>query len=171
MGFGAYDRFAPLPEELSGLKFPFTARFYIRRALCPAVDVEESARLLDLAMQSVLASGLGSASPESTALVLYLSRRYLEQSTPNVPQLEAAYYALTFKPHVGEAVREEKARLMKSFEVAHRLCQLFTASGEQEKVKYYADKSLEFLDHGPQYLAASFANHPLRREFENYSKK
>ncbi len=170
LGFATYDRFAELPEELQGLNFPLTARWYIRRALCPATNLNENARLLDLAMQSVLNSGLGSASPESTALALYLTRKYMEQPTPSSPDLEAAYVALTYKPHVGEAIKEEKARLLKSFEVANRLCELFAERGEHEKVQYYANKSLEFLDHGPKYLSQAFEKHPLRPVFHNYAK-
>ena len=169
LGFVAYDRFAELPKELQGLSFPFTARWYIRRALLDS-KLSETARLLDLAMQSVLNSGLGSASPESTALVLYLAQRYLDEPEPSLPDLEAAHFALTYKPHVGEAVKEEKARLMKSFEVAHRLCELFSKQNEKEKVQFYAHKSLDILDHGPKYLSSSFENHPLRPVFEQFSK-
>jgi hypothetical protein len=171
LGCATYDRLAALPKELEGLNFPLSARWYIRRALCPASKLNESARLLDLAMQSVLNSGLGSASPEATALVLYLTQRYLEQPTPSLPDLEAAHHALTFKPHIGEAVKEEKARLLKSFEVAHRLCELFVQQGDREKVRFYAEKSLRFLDHGPKYLSSSFENHPLREVFIKYSSE
>lgn len=171
LGLATYDRFAALPEELQGLNFPLPSRWYIRRALCPANEVEETARLLDLAMQNVLNSGLGSASPESTALVLYLTRRYMEEPTPSLPDLEAAYIALTFKPHVGEAIKEEKARLLKSFEVAHRLCQVYSEQGNHEKVHYFAARSIDLLDNCPPYLVSTFSSHPLRAEFMKYSQQ
>lgn len=172
LGFVTYDRFAELPEEFRGLNFPFLSRWYIRRALCPVTKLEETARLLDLAMQNVLNSGLGSASPESTALVLYLTRRYMKEPNPSIADLEAAYQALTYKPHVGEAVREERARLMKSFEVAHLLCKFYSQGPHADpgKVRHYASRSLEFIDNGPKYLIKSFENHPLRSDFIKFSK-
>jgi hypothetical protein len=175
--FFIYDRFAALPNELNDKKFPLLARFYIRRALCPVNSIEETARCLDLAMQRVLASGLGSASPESTALVLFLARLYLEASESNnnnssIPDLEAAFHALTFKPHVGEAIKEELARLELSFKVAQRLCSFYSSKSHcnPEKVHFYAGRSLEFMDSGPSYLKTKFSDHELRKEFQKYKK-
>ena len=169
-GFFLYDRFAPLPGELENLKFPFLARIRIRRALCPANSIQETARQLDLAMQSVLNAGIGSASPESTALVLYLSRLYLDAKEPSIPDLEAAHYALTFKPHVGEAVKEETARIELSFKVAERLCSFFSSNGHEnrEKVQFYAGKSVELMENGPNYLKSHFENHQLKLKFKKY---
>lgn len=172
VGFAIYDKFAVLPEELKNLNFPLPARFYIRRALCPANSIDETARYLDLAMQRVMAAGIGSASPESTALVLYLARLYLEAENGNVSDLEAAHYALTFKPHVGEAVREELARISLSFKVAERLCALYSSPGheDREKVRFYANKSLELMENGPNYLKSHFENHPLLPKFKQFAK-
>lgn len=169
-GFLIYDRMAELPEELRGLNFPFTARFAIRRALCRTASLDDTARHLDTAMQRVLSSGLGSASPESTALVLYLARRYLEAADPRLMDLEAAHLALTYKPHVGESIREERARLELSFRVAERLCRLYEAEPHRNlaKVHFFASKSLEFLNHGPSYLQSAWTSHPLRSQFTKY---
>lgn len=166
--FVVYDRFAELPLEFKGLNFPLFARFYIRRALCPATSLAEEARYLDLAMQKVFNSGLGSASPESTALVLYLARQYLEAEQPSVPDLEAAYSALTFKPHVGEAIKEERARLELSFKICERLCQIYKSEKQPEKARLLAEKALNFMNNGPSYLKDGFANHPLRSVFNSY---
>ena len=169
-GFVIYDRLAGLPLELQNLKFPLPARFYIRRALCPANSIQETARYLDLAMQKVLSSGIGSASPESTALVLYLARLYLEiEGNSNISDLEAAHYALTFKPHVGEAVKEELARIELSFKVAERLCKFYSTENP-EKCHFYANKSIELMENGPNYLKSAFENHPLKSQFHNYLK-
>lgn len=172
-GFFVYDRFSDLPEELKKLNFPFSARFYIRRALCPANSIQETARFLDLAMQKVLNSGIGSASPESTALVLYLSRLYLEAKDINLPDLEAAHYALTFKPHVGEAIKEELARLELSFKVADRLCSFYSSNAHvnSEKVQFYANKSIGLMENGPNYLVSKFENCPLKLKFQEYLNK
>lgn len=172
-GFFLYDRFAALPEELEKLNFPFPARFHIRRALCPANSIQETARHLDLAMQKVLNAGVGSASPESTALVLYLSRLYLDAKEPSIPDLEAAHYALTFKPHVGEAVQEETARIELSFKVADRLCSFFSSKNHEdwEKVHFYAGKSVDLMENGPSYLKSRFENHQLKSKFKEFLKK
>lgn len=171
-GFFVFDRFAPLPAELQNLKFNLPARFYIRRALCFSSSISDKAKFLDLAMQKVLASGVGSASPESTALVLYLARLYLEAPNTNMSDLEAAHFALIFKPHVGEAVKEEKARLELSLKVADRLCAFYSSPPhtDTEKVHHYASKSLEFIDNGPAYLHSAFANHPLKESFKKYKQ-
>lgn len=171
-GFFLYDKFAELPQELQNLNFPLLARYHIRRALCPANSLEETARQLDLAMQKVLNSGIGSASPESTALVLYLSKLYLDAKDPSIPDLEAAHYALTFKPHVGEAVKEESARIELSFKVADRLCTFFSSKGHEnlEKVQYFATKSIHLMDNGPSYLKNQFENHHLKSKFKEYIK-
>ena len=166
--FFIYDRFAPLPEEFMNLNFPLSARFYIRRALFPANSIQETARFLDLAMQKVLSSGIGSASPESTALVLFLARQYLESAQPSISDLEAAYYALTFKPHVGEAVKEEIARLELSFKVADKLCSFYSSSGPHqnlEKVDFYSNKSIKLMENGPECIKARFENHPFKTKF------
>lgn len=172
-GFFLYDRFAALPEELENLNFPFPARFHIRRALCPANSIQETGKQLDLAMQKVLNSGIGSASPESTALVLYLSRLYLDAKEPSIPDLEAAHYALTFKPHVGEALKEEAARIELSFKVAERLCSFFSSNGHEnwEKIQFYAGKSVELMENGPNYLKSRFQNHQLKLKFMEYLNK
>ena len=172
-GFVIYDRFAGLPLEFQNLNFPLPARFYIRRALCPANSIQETARFLDLAMQKVLLAGIGSASPESTALVLYLSRLYLEtEGGAHISDLEAAHYALTFKPHVGEAVKEELARIELSFKVAERLCQFYSTEGHEssEKCQFYANKSIELIQNGPNYLKSKFDNLPLKSKFQKYQK-
>ena len=169
-GFFLYDRYAPLPEELQNLNFPFPARFHIRRALYPANSCQETARHLDLAMQKVLNAGIGSASPESTALVLYLSRLYLDAKEPSISDLEAAHYALTFKPHVGEAVKEEEARIELSFKVAERLCSFFASNGHEnwEKVQFYAGKSVDLMENGPSYLKRRFEDHQLKSKFKDF---
>lgn len=170
-GFVIYDRFAGLPLELQNLNFPLPARFYIRRALCPANSIQDTARFLDLAMQKVLLAGIGSASPESTALVLYLARLYLEtEGDAHISDLEAAHYALTFKPHVGEAVKEELARIELSFKVAERLCQFYSTAGHEnsEKCQFYAKKSIELMENGPNYLKTKFENHPLKHKLQQY---
>lgn len=169
-GFFVYDRIAELPEELENLNFPFPARFYIRRALCPANSIHQTARHLDSAMQKVLNAGLGSASPESTALVLYLARLYLEADEPSIPDLEAAHYALTFKPHVGEAVKEEIARIELSFKVADRLCHFFSTGphADSEKAHHYAEKSINLMENGPTYLKSRFESHPLKARFNQF---
>lgn len=172
-GFVIYDRLAGLPLELQNLNFPLPARFYIRRALYPVNSIQETARFLDLAMQKVLLAGIGSASPESTALVLYLARLYLEtESDAHISDLEAAHYALTFKPHVGEAVKEELARIELSFKVAERLCQFYSTEGHEnsEKCQFYANKSIELMENGPNYLKSKFENLPLKSEFQKYQK-
>lgn len=167
-GFVIYDRIAALPEELKNLSFPLPARFYIRRALCPANSIQETAKFLDLAMQSVLTAGIGSASPESTALVLYLARLYLDAKEPSIPDLEAAHYALTFKPHVGEAIKEEAARIELSFKVAQKLCSFYNSQNNSEKAQFYAKKSIDLMENGPTYLKNRFENHPLKPEFQKY---
>jgi hypothetical protein len=172
-GFVIYDRFAELPKEMKNLNFPLPARFYIRYALCPVNSIQTTAKYLDLAMQNVLASGIGSASPESTALVLYLARLYLEDNNSSISDLEAAHYALTFKPHVGEAVREELARIELSFPVAERLCSFYSSSGHEdsENVSFYANKSLKIMNDGPEYVRSKFSNHPLKEYFQGFVKR
>jgi hypothetical protein len=172
-GFVIYDRLAGLPLELQNLNFPLPARFYIRRALCPANSIQETARYLDLAMQKVLLAGIGSASPESTALVLFLARLYLEtDGDAHISDLEAAHYALTFKPHVGEAVKEELARVELSFKVADKLCKFYSTAGHEndEKVQFYAHKSIELMENSASYLKSKFENHPLKSQFLQYHK-
>ena len=162
-----------LPADLDNLHYPLLARFYIRRGLYRwkrenlGKYLPDLAKDLDSAMQVVLNSGLGSASPESTALVIFLSRCYLEAAEPSLPDLEAAYVALTFKPHVGEGVKEERKRLEMSFEIANRLCQLYASSNPQ-KVRMYAESALVTLEHGPVYLQSSWGNHPLKPVLKHY---
>jgi hypothetical protein len=96
-----YDRFASLPEPLNQTHFPLISRFYIRKALWNGSDLEAVAKSLDAALWGVLAAGYGAASPQATALVVYLSRRYLADPNTQPTQLEDAMTALLHKPHVG----------------------------------------------------------------------
>lgn len=96
-----YDRFASLPEPLNQTHFPLISRFYIRKALWNGSDMESVAKSLDSALWGVLAAGYGAASPQATALVVYLSRRYLADPNTQPTQLEDAMIALMHKPHVG----------------------------------------------------------------------
>jgi hypothetical protein len=173
--FMLYDKLAELPPEFLNLQLPLRARFHVRRALWSwnersGEGIDELARQLDLALQAVLNSGLGAASPESTALVLFLSRCYLEAPKTAPSDLEASHAALIFKPHVGESIREERSRLSLSFLVADRLCKIYASPqcSDPDKVRYYASKSLQLLDGGPSYLRAEWTDHPLRSVFRQY---
>lgn len=97
-----YDRLAPLPDQLRPHRFPLLARIYIRKALLfGSKDTEALAKDLDNALWAVLQAGLGAASPQATALLVYLSQRYVEDPLVPTEKLEAALNALTHKPHVG----------------------------------------------------------------------
>lgn len=164
--FYIYDRLAAIPPELQNLHFPLPARFYIRLALFPTNSIQETAKYLDLALKNVLSAGIGSASPESTGLVIFLSKLYLDAKESSIPDLEAAHYALTFKPHVGEALKEEIARVDFSFKVADRLCSFYSSTGHEnlEKVHFYSKKSLELME-----AVSSLRDHPLKQKFNNYA--
>ncbi|PJF16873.1 hypothetical protein PSACC_03321 [Paramicrosporidium saccamoebae] len=137
--FGTYERLSPFPEPLN-VSFPLSSRYFIRRALWTD-SLADKAYYLDKALQHVLSSGLGAASPQSTALVIYLSMLYMADPTPNVHNLMASHAALIHKPHIGEGVREEQARLEMAFKVAERLCDLFKEC-DPARAKEYAEHSL-----------------------------
>lgn len=168
---GIYERANPLPEPLSACHYPLRARWCIRRALWAEAGrtgepvTEQEAYWLDQAMRVVLDAGYGAASPQSTGLVIYLSRRYAEERLPRSAHLLASFAALTHKPHVGEGANEERARLEMAFEVADRLVGLSSeqlAPGERIEV---ASKVLTILDRSPPYLRAGWKDHPLREKF------
>lgn len=118
-----YDRLAQLPDPLHKNKFPLLARFYIRKALLThkTDDTDGIARDLDSALAAVLSSGLGAASPQATSLIIYATKRYLENPNTSLERFEQALAALLKKPHVGEALDEELARLEMGIDVARRL--------------------------------------------------
>lgn len=118
-----YDRLAPLPEPLDRHPFPLLARIYIRKALLmnKEGDVDGLAKDLDSALGAVLSAGLGAASPQATALLVFLSQRYLEDSKTPSSRLEEALAALLHKPHVGESLEDEQARLEMGMKVLGRL--------------------------------------------------
>lgn len=169
---GIYERVNPLPELLNNYDYPLQARWYIRRALWSKEGkvgepvTEREAYWLDQAMRSILKAGYGAASPQSTGLVIYLSRRYAEERVPRPAYLLASFAALTHKPHVGEGANEERARLEMAFEVADRLVGL---SAEQLAPKERIDvatKVLTILDRSPPYLRVGWTDHPLRGKFQ-----
>lgn len=134
-----YDRLAGYPEPLGRHRFPLVARLYIRKSLLlrKPDDLEGIAKDLDCALGAVLTSGLGAASAQATALVIYLSKLYLESSqTPNC-RLEDALAALLHKPHVGESLEDEKARLKMGFEVVKRLHSVYSADKADELLDRY----------------------------------
>lgn len=134
-----YDRLAPLPEPLSKHSFPLMARVYIRKALLlnREHDVEGLAKDMDAALAAVLSAGLGAASPQATALLIYLSDRYLqEQQTPS-NRLEEALVALMHKPHVGEALEDEQARLEMGMKVLGRLHGMYQGQKARDLLDRY----------------------------------
>lgn len=134
-----YDRISGYPEPLGRHRFPLIARLYIRKSMLlrKPDDLEGIAKDLDSALGSVLTSGLGAASPQATALVIYLSQLYLKSSdTPN-SRLEEALAALLHKPHVGESLDDEKARLRMGFEVLKRLHSVYSADRAAELLDRY----------------------------------
>jgi hypothetical protein len=133
-------------------------------------ELTNKAYYLDQAMRAVLNSGYGAASPQSTALVLYLSQLYLDAPTPEIGNLMASHAALTHKPHVGEGVKEERARLEMSFTVANRLCDLL-AEVDPDAAREYATKSLNTMERAPPFLGNSIRNHPLRDRFRRIVEK
>ena len=164
--YSLYERWAPLPFD-SNLRFPLLAKYYIRRALW-AGSLDQKAFYLDQAMRRVLAAGLGAASPQSTALVIYLSQLYLEQQPhPDPASLRASHAALVHKPHIGEGAAEERARLEMSFKVADRLCDLLREAGDPSGAAEYAEKALSILERAPPYLRRHWVNHPLRPKFRS----
>lgn len=165
-----YERTRPLPEPLAGSHYPLAARWYIRRALWSGAGrgepvTEEEAYWLDQAMRAVLGAGYGAASPQSTALVIYLSRRYAEERSPRPTHLLASFAALTHKPHVGEGALEERARLEMAFEVADRLVGLPAEQLAPAERTNIATKALTIMDKSPPYLRETWTRHPLREEF------
>lgn len=96
-----YDRYASLPEPLNQTRFPITSRFYIRKALWHGNDLEAVSKALDGAFWGVMTAGYGAASPQAASLVVYLSRRYINDPSAKNNQLEASFAALLHKPHVG----------------------------------------------------------------------
>ncbi len=116
-----YDRLAALPEPLNRHRYPFLARIFIRKALLfHSNNVDAMAKDLDSALWAVMNAGLGAASPQSTALVIFISKQFLKEGDPK--KLEEALAALTHKPHVGEALEDEKARLEMGLDVVQHLC-------------------------------------------------
>lgn len=159
-----YERHAPLPPPLGGTPFPLLARLHIRRAMW-AGSVAERTRHLDGAMRRVLASGLGAASPQATALLVYLSQLYCEQREPDVRDLAASFAALSHKPHVGEGVREERARLEMSLCVAARLCDVLQHR-DPARCAAYAQRALDAMQHAPPHIGGgAWADHPLKARF------
>lgn len=130
------DRLAELPEPLNQTRFPLLARFYIRKALLlHPNDIDAASKDLDDALWAVMWAGCGAASPQATALLVYLAKRYLDDSATSPARLEAALTSLLHKPHVGkephtltsvqlsvgEALADEKLRLEMSLQILRRL--------------------------------------------------
>jgi len=158
-----HDHLSPLPPALLHTRFPLLARLYISRAMW-ARAMDGKAYYLDRAMARVLASGLGAASPQATALLVYLSQLYCEQDEPDVRHLAASLAALCHKPHVGEGVREERARLEMSFRVAAKLCDLLQHA-DPARCAEYAGRALDTMQCAPPSVGAKWANHPLKARF------
>lgn len=164
--YGIYDRSNPFPSPLDQCDYPLMARYYIRKALWTE-NISDKAYNLDWAMQKVLAAGYGPASPQSTALVMYLSQLYLDERPLKLENLTASYAALTHKPHVGEGVKEERARLELSFQVAATLCSLL-AKSNPEGAAEFAKRALATMDKAPPFLSKNWKNHPLRDTLSAY---
>ena len=166
--WGIYDRKFPLPAPLD-IDFPLAATFHIRRALwCSALA--DKAYHLDQAMRRVLTAGLGAASPQSTALVVFLSQLYLEAETVDLENLRASFAALIHKPHIGEGVSEERQRIEMAFKVADKLCRTLIERGDTQEAKDYAARVLKLFSQAPPYLKNKWTDHPLRSNFESFLK-
>lgn len=163
--FGIYERLNPLTPPLN-VSFPLTARYYVRRALWSG-PLEQKAYYLDKAMQRVLSAGLGAASPQSTALVVYLSQLYLEERPPQLEHLRASYVALSHKPHIGEGVAEERSRLEMSFRVADKLMEILKPI-DLHAAREYAASSLMKIEKAPPFLGPTIKNHPLADKFRTF---
>lgn len=161
-----YERISPLPAPLSAVRFPLAARYHIHRALWSS-ELETKGYHLDQAMRRVLAAGLGAASPQSTALVVYLSQLYLEAEPLDLDSLRASFAALTHKPHVGEGIAEERQRLEMAFKVADKLCKGLVERGGKQEAMDYATRVLTILDKAPPFLKNNWTDYPLRRNFES----
>jgi hypothetical protein len=78
----------------------------------------------------------------------------------------ASHAALTHKPHVGEGVKEEQARLEMAFKVAEKLCDLFRES-DPVRAKGYAEHSIATMTKAPPYLRDLWKEHYLMTKFKS----
>lgn len=156
-----YEYFHPLPAPLNECHYPLRARWYIHQALWNSSSLPRQAYRLDQALRVILQGGYGAASPQATNLVIYLSQQYLNQESPRAEDLSASFKALVHKPHVGEGVAEERARLEMAFKVAARLIQTLSIEDQHE----IAQRVITIMDKAPYYLG-NWKNHPLRSTFE-----
>lgn len=160
-----YDFSTPLPAPFNSNDYPFLARFWIRKAL--QWDSTEWQRLKDIehARSVVISTNpSGHVSPQATHLLVYASLRKLSLH-PTIPELLQIYHTLTKKPHVGEGMTEERARLEASFEVSKQLCQMYLEHGQVEGAREQAERCLEMMNKGAPYLTKRWSEHPLKHTF------
>jgi len=132
-----YARLSALPPPLDNHSFPLMARLHIYKAMLilkSKSDVEGVARELDAALEAVMAAGLGAASPQATALLVYLTQLYVSDSQSTPRKLEEALTALLHKPHVGEALAEEETRLKAGLQVVQRLHSMHSGTPRAEEL-------------------------------------
>jgi hypothetical protein len=163
LSIAAYEHFVPLPDAIATCPYPVLARYFIRRSLW-CENIEDAAYYLDQAMRAVLRLGYGAASPQATGLAVYLSELYLQQEPPSKAHLLASFAALTHKPHIGEAVSEERSRLEMSFKVADRLLDIIPWDAHEQRHEI-ARKVLMTMEKAPKYLSKGWQDHPLKGRF------
>lgn len=162
-----YDRMAPLPEQLAKHQFPLMARVYIRKSLLlhKSDDLEGIAKDLDAALAAVISSGLGVASPQATALVVFLTKIYLDSPLTPPARLEEALAALTHKPHVGESLEDESSRLEMGLEVVKKLCAIYPEEHRQGLIDNYEAK----ISKCPPAISSKLQHKLLRFKHQNLS--
>ena len=158
-----YERINALPQPLGQMHYPVIARIYLRLALRSGLTLEQKAHYLERAMRSLLNKGYGAISPQYTNLIIFLSQLYMDQDPPSVNNLMASFQSLTHKPHVGEGVAEERARLEMAFKVAGRLVDILPEDASRREI---AQKVLIIMKKSPPYLG-TWKNVPDRSKFES----
>ncbi len=146
------DRLLGWPQALPPpSSYPLRARYYLVRAVLAAPAIGLQMAFLERAMRAVLERGLGAISPQATAIVVYAAA--LACAARDVPRLVQSFEALTQKPHIGEGIAEERARLMASLNVADCILSLPPSSKEEVGVRSltaearrgYTRRSLEVI--------------------------
>lgn len=160
-----YESIHPFPSPLHKEHYPLLARLCIHRALLAASIDAKSAHLTE-AWSRVVSSGLGAASPQATSLLVYLSEVLLDCEPADTSRMHACFEALAAKPHVGEAVREERARKSAALKVASRLCDEYVARNDRGSSGVMAERALELMSKGPLYVTGAIDNGHLRSKFQ-----
>lgn len=155
--------FAELPEELSGIRFHVKTKEAVLKSLATR-DPRKMVGFVDEALM-MAAKRYGEVSEQYTAILAYKAK-LLEGRAYSCGEIAGFLLELLKKPHVGEAVAEERRRLACAFRLFHRLKERTECSDDHARLAPVVKRTVDRIPahlHNQEFdriITASRANIP-----------